>query len=134
MQSTNIEKNYALLRGFNWFLSILIFSGAILLLLKSSSGNLYTLMGGLFVLGLSANYFGSAVAINPNLTTMLGYPVVVGRSLRKILLVSNVLLSLLGLGIIIACIATQQYPASISGVLYLAVSGLNVVALRHGTA
>lgn len=134
MESINTEKNYAILRGFNWFLSILIFSGAVLLLVKSSAGNVYTLLSGLLVLGLSANYFGSAVAINPNLTTILGYPVVVGCSLRKVLLVTNVLLSLVGLGIIVACIATQQYPASISGILYLAVSGFNVVALRHGTA
>jgi hypothetical protein len=134
MNESLAKKRYAILRGFNWFLSILIFSGAALFLFNSGFTGIYSLLAGAFILALSGNYFGSAIAINPGLTTVLGYPVVIGKKLHITLIVTNSVLAIFGIIIIASCILTQQYLASISGILYLAVSGFNVVALTQEKA
>ncbi|WP_350550210.1 hypothetical protein [Pseudoalteromonas sp. 120-MNA-CIBAN-0494] len=127
--SEDIENKNKVLRGFNWAFVLLMFSGIVLTVIMAKSTNVYLLISLVFLLAILASYIFTAIAINPELSILLGYPINIGNKTINVLIGANSLFVLMGLGIIISCITTQQYPASISGFLYLILSGFNIKAL-----
>jgi hypothetical protein len=125
-------KSYKVLRLSNWLLSLLLFTGILMMFLKSGGQSAYVIAAILFLLVILANYAATAIVLNPRLSFVMGVPILLSvknNSTFYPLLIGNSLFSLFGLGIIGGCVSTGQYGASISGFLYLFISVLNVRAI-----
>ena len=127
-------KSYVTLRVVNWILFVLIFLSSIQRVLSSGLGSLTSILVVLALFLISGNYIGTAIAISPKFTTILGYPVVIGKMSRNTLIATNSILLLLGLLVSGVSLINQQYIASFICAIYLAISLLNVMALRSQNA
>jgi hypothetical protein len=81
-----------------------------------------------------AIYAGTAITINLDVSTIMGIPIGLYASTNLTfysLTTGNALFSLLGLWIVITCLASSQYLPSLSGVLYFLVSIANIMALKQ---
>ncbi len=122
----NIKKQYKILRIINWLFALLILFGGMMMLFKATAIGVLIVI--LFTFFVFSNYAGTAMALNPDENNLIfGFAI---RIKKKFLIVSNIILSLLGLAIIISSFATSQYLVSTSGFMYLVPSVLNIIALR----
>jgi hypothetical protein len=129
-----MQKPYRALRIINWSLSVLVFSGAVMSLLIAKGNPAIMLATVAFLALVVAIYAGTAITINLDVSTIMGIPIGLYASTNLTfysLTTGNALFSLLGLWIVITCLASSQYLPSLSGVLYFLVSIANIMALKQ---
>ena len=128
----SVRKSYKALRVFNWLFSILLLGGVALFLFSAKEVSPLVVGMLVFLVLILANYVGTAVALNPGVSVIMGIPILLSASSKtalNALLVGNIILCLFGLVAIVASLTTSQYGASISGFLYLFLSLGNVRAI-----
>ena len=126
-------KSYKALRMVNLFFAILSFPSFFLWFISMKEYSASTL-GPLIILGIYfGNFLATAIVINPSITVFFNIPIIIIGAYKKIanilLLVTNSILSLIGVFMVIACIVSSQYPLTIFGIILLFLGISNLRAL-----
>ena len=120
-------KPYKLLRGINWFISMLILLATIPVFLSAKIPSFVHFIP-LTLLGI---YIGTAIALNNGVSFLMGIPLTIRHNSFAVLalLIINCVLGLLFLGLVFSELYKHQYGGSIYGFLWLTLSFANTRAL-----
>jgi hypothetical protein len=125
------QPTYRSLRVLNWVIVSLFVPGAALILLRAPQASGF-LFGILIFAIILAPFLIAAVVLSPNITSFAGFPVFAYRDrLRKIGVVSNLVLGVLAAAGLVACLITGQFGPMSMMLIYVLPPALNFKALRE---